>query len=178
MADDRDLLIKDFEHWLASFVQNEDLGDKRLNFFTGIVTAVFGAIGFLAKEGSIPGVDLPPVMAFASLVLLLLGYVTTLRLLRRNQVTDGYLKCADALRKQLAPAWHLQYKELLPKAGRTLRFGGLVHFTAVLNGGLSAVLLWSLSKMLGADPLFSTCAAFLTLVFVVLVQWRSFSSAR
>lgn len=173
-GDDPELLRKDFDHWLSSFAQNEELGDRRLNFFTTIVTGVFGALGFLAKDGkdTIAGLELTAIMAYASLLLFLLGCVTTVRLKRRRDVTAGYLKAADRLRHILAPEWAKEYRKHLPTgSGGILRFGGLTHVSAVLNAGLLGVLVWSAMRLLGTASLTSMMVSFGALVVCLVTQW-------
>ena len=49
-GDELEFLRADFGHVAESLLANEELGEKRVTFFTTLVCAVLGGIGFLTTE--------------------------------------------------------------------------------------------------------------------------------
>ncbi|MEX2016148.1 MAG: hypothetical protein WD873_05875, partial [Candidatus Hydrogenedentales bacterium] len=69
---------------------NEQTGETRVNWFIGIVAAVLGGLATLATSDPEPQIPSVATVFTAALVsLLAFGGVTLLRLIKRNEVTDG-----------------------------------------------------------------------------------------
>ena len=135
-----------------SFWRNEESGEKRVNFFITLVTAVLAALVALAtsKQGLIAANRLPLVVAYALLALLAFGLVTLLRMIRRNQVTDQYKRALDTIReyfKQADPAL-ATYQPFARRRRRRLLTGGLVEMVSLVNSLILAALvgLWAFTK--------------------------------
>jgi hypothetical protein len=181
-GDDIEFLLKDFEQWSNSYSKNEELGEKRVNFFTSVIAATFGGLGFLAENNPLRTLELYVAAAFAALVLLLFGILTTLRIKRRNNQTSHYLALIAELRQRLAPHWartvsgeFIRYDE--NRRRRSLRNGGYVYVVGLLNSALSMIFSWAVSAALGQTPAIAICGAlgsglFAAIVHIVLLSER------
>lgn len=128
-----DFLLAEYRNLADSFWRNEEAGERRINFFITLVTAVISALVALATRGSRTDFD-SAIILFALLALLALGSVTFLRMLRRNQVTDEYKRGMDAIRAFFkAGDERLRDYEPFKRAGRKIGRGGLAEMVAVLN---------------------------------------------
>lgn len=150
-GDDLEFLLKDFDHWSSSYATNEELGEKRVSFFMGLITATFGGIAFLIEENSTNVIDLFIAAAFAALVLLLFGLLTLLRIQRRNKQTNHFLELLGELRHRLAPHWASTVGDVLSvdhavKRPRSILNGGYAYIVALLNSALCTILVWTISK--------------------------------
>jgi hypothetical protein len=151
-----ELLYADLKYCNDSFWKNEEVGEKRVNFFVSLVTAVLTALVALAKlnSDSIDDAVFLLVIIYALFALLVMGVITLARLVKRNEVTDDYKARMDKLRKILKehgtspalkdyPDFPVSYK---PK------FRGLANIVAAINSliltALTGVLLIALSKSL------------------------------
>ena len=98
----KDLFIADLEHFGQSLWRNEEIGEKRFNFFLTLVTAVVAGLATLqASERKLPPNALTAITNGALAGLLLLGVLTYLRLLHRNRVTDQYQRTLKHIRGKL-----------------------------------------------------------------------------
>jgi hypothetical protein len=84
------LLMADYEHLTKSFHMNEEMGERRVNVFFGLIGAFTAALG-LASDWFATDADLAGAAAVASFALLAFGVVTLRRLMERNLVTTSYL---------------------------------------------------------------------------------------
>ncbi len=92
----KDLLLADYRHLAESFWNNEKTGETRVSLFIGLVTLVIGALVTLVASDDPPGDDTMRIIVMLSLFgLLMLGVITWLRILKRNETTDRY-KCNSA----------------------------------------------------------------------------------
>jgi hypothetical protein len=112
-----DLLIEDLKHFGESLWRNDDIGEKRFNFFLTLVTAVIaGLITLHTGEGDLAGLGplekyvpngggpdgLKALITRAALWALFgVGLLTYIRLLLRNRVTDEYHRTLAYIRKRL-----------------------------------------------------------------------------
>ena len=111
------LLLQDLKYWSDSFWQNEEAGERRVDFYIKLVTAVMG--GFVALYGYLhEKKDPDPAKVILEIVpgvlvgLLLLGIVTFLRMVRRNNVSQEYKDRSDAVRKHILG---LDFERIYPK---------------------------------------------------------------
>lgn len=87
----QDLLIADIEHFGESMWRNEEVGEKRFDFFVTLVTAVLAGLVALATSGDAAAREmLRPTAVWATGALLLIGVLSYLRMVHRNRVTDQY----------------------------------------------------------------------------------------
>ena len=91
------LIIADISHFEEKFRFNEDIGEKRMNYFVSLITASIA--GLVALHNAIPDglTEITRIVALS--FLLAIGLLTYLRMVRRNQVTDEYLHTLDELRR-------------------------------------------------------------------------------
>jgi ADP-ribose pyrophosphatase YjhB (NUDIX family) len=144
------------------FWKNEETGDTRLSLFVGLVTAIAGGlVAMHVKASTIPENLRRPVVIGALSALLLLGVLTLLRMLIRNEATDRYKHGLDRVRQVFRD--HFDDEQLLlhysgfttPTKEKTKektvwirfgkefeprKFGGLAHTVVAINGLLFAAL--------------------------------------
>jgi hypothetical protein len=84
------LLMSEYEHLTTAFHSNEEMGERRVNVFFGLIGAVYAAIG-LAADQFHRDAGRAYAMTVASLALLAFGLVTLRRLMERNMATTSYL---------------------------------------------------------------------------------------
>ena len=75
----RELLLADLEHFEESIWRNEEIGEKRFNFFLTLVTAVAGGLLALWTGDRVPAdfrARLPALTWQSNLALLILGLLT------------------------------------------------------------------------------------------------------
>lgn len=133
-------LEEEYNYYSNSFHKNEENGDKILNFFITISTAILGGIIVLITNYD-HLLDLSDYITYfiavALAVLITFGLLTLLRMLKRNENSDKYKIAMDKIRrafsKELDPnetKYQLYHKKLAPRKVLT---GGMVDITAALN---------------------------------------------
>lgn len=146
--DDEEIIRADFQHLAASLLQNEELGEKRVNAFVTLGAAFFAVVGYVgSNREAVPGVTFHGAMAFVSAILLAIGFLTLLRIRRRNAATDSYIAALNAIRRLRAGKASAEYLRPLRQPGpRSIWNGGHAYVVIVMNTGLSAVFFWASSK--------------------------------
>lgn len=93
-------LLEEYKHLAESFLRNEELGERRFNFFIALTTAVIGALVAIPKvfDGEVDTIF----FFFVLLAVFLFGVVTLVRIIRRNLVTDEYLRGLGRIRRYFA----------------------------------------------------------------------------
>ncbi len=98
----KDLLIADLQHFGESRWRNEEVGEKRFEFFVTLVTAVSaGLVALASTDGKIFQIlntTLPELAGQASLALLIFGLLTYFRMLHRDWVTTEFNDTTDRIR--------------------------------------------------------------------------------
>jgi len=169
-----DFLLAEYRNLTDSFWRNEDAGERRVNFFITLVTAVISALVALATRATDLGSDMVFVIVFFALsALLAFGIVTLLRMLQRNRVTDGYKRAMAQIRTFFKEEdERLRAYEPFSKTTRRIGTGGLAEMIAVFNAlifaALGAVLTasWSLWGAVVAGVFCFGTAIFLQMRFV------------
>lgn len=96
----KDLLLEDYRYLADSFWKNEQTGETRVNLFIGIVTAVVaGMSSLITSKNGLTGEPLRLAVLASLIALLVLGVITLLRMLTRNENTDGYKHGLDRVRQ-------------------------------------------------------------------------------
>ena len=101
----KDLLLADYKYLCDSFWKNETTGETRTRFFITLVTAVLAALAMLVKTENTGACNNLSGMAkfviiFSLCALFAIGLVTLFRIVKRNEVTDGYKKDMDEIRER------------------------------------------------------------------------------
>ena len=172
-----DFLIAEYEHFADSFWRTEELGEKRLNFFISLVTAaVAGLVVLATSDVGFTREQVRWVAFFAGLALLLLGVSTLLRMLRRNNVADQYIRAINVVRDSFRSRYGLQDYEPIVRIPRRLFTGGLAQTAALLNSMIAAALA-AIALVADARPAVTVMAA--AAVFAVsltaqflYIDWR------
>lgn len=157
------LLRADLEHFGESLWRNDEIGERRFNFFLTLATSVIGGLAALygARDTKFDAVTLLYITRAALLGLVIFGLLTYLRLLQRDRVTDELHATLRYIRNRLAdlkpdgsdpadvePAvLHYAVPLRIPKKHR-LRWlkGGLAQMAGVMTGGLLALLVYSCAE--------------------------------
>jgi len=138
-----DFLLAEYKNLADSFWRNEETGERRVNFFITLVTAVIAALVALAtkQNDALPPADVRLIAVYALLALLAFGLTTLLRLMKRNWATDEYKRAMAQIRDQFKSAdERLANYQPFGKKRRTLFAGGLVEIVAVINSLIVAAL--------------------------------------
>jgi hypothetical protein len=161
-----DFLLAVHEHLGESFLRNEEVGDRRVTFFITLTTFVIGGLAVVAVQEGIRASDdqLNPgallVIASGLLALLLFGFTTLERILKRNMDTDRAIRALNDIRRHFvkrdAPIAPLlreynPYKKKEPRSEGiriwSLGTGGLLQTVALMNSFVVAAIpvLWGFS---------------------------------
>ena len=137
-------LLEEYKSLQESFLRNEELGERRVNFFITLTTAVIGALAAIWKI-SIDGIDLI-FLSFGLAFVFLSGIVTLARIIRRNLITHEYLRALGRIRKYFAdinpkiqpflpypPCDDRPQREKKWKDICSLGTGGLVEMVSLVN---------------------------------------------
>jgi hypothetical protein len=137
-------LLAEHEYLGDCFWRNEEIGERRVNFFITLVTAAIAALVALAtsEEGNLKEAEVYLITVFALLALLSFGIVTLLRMIHRNTVTDGYKRAMEMIRSHFRNLdERLQdYQPFEKGKPRKLGTGGLVDMVALVNSVIVAAL--------------------------------------
>ncbi len=132
-----DFLIAEFNELLSSFRHTEELGEKRVEFFITLTTAVLGAVVLLDR--------ITGAVAIAALAMLLIfGLLVRKRIIRRNIKSHEYLRGTDRIRCYFA-SMHPEWEEYMFTAirqdepTRTSQIGGPISCLSFGTGGLLQV---------------------------------------
>ena len=99
---DQELLLADLQHFSESLWRNEEVGEKRFNFFVTLVTAASaGLVTLYASQHAPTGTVLEQIRNGVLIALAGFGTLTYLRMLQRNRVTDEYKRTLTYIRKRL-----------------------------------------------------------------------------
>jgi hypothetical protein len=154
----RELLIAEIGHFEESAWRNEETGEKRFNFFISLVTAVVAGLAALWTVQSTDASFLElreQIIWQASLALLIFGFLSYLRMIHRDRVTDGFRKTLQDIREKYRRLLLAEYPELreyrlplklvppawMPKSLRRFLQAGYTQSLAILNGILLAATL-------------------------------------
>jgi putative (di)nucleoside polyphosphate hydrolase len=139
-----EFLITEYKAFTESFWKNEEVGERRVDFFLTISSAILTAVILLTTSEHV-GLSRGEVKLIATSALLgtfLFGLLFFIRMLHRNKVTDEYKEILKYLRFQMCSkdpslhAYHLPFK----KHKRLLK-GGLTDTMALMNSILISVII-------------------------------------
>lgn len=156
--DAKDLLLEDYKALSQALSESEKIGETRVNWFIGIVTAV--AAGFVALATRNPPIS-PKALKYTALgflvALLVFGLLTLLRIINRNRTTDGFKEDLARIREiflnRFDDAGILENHRPFRRPRRSRGLGGLDCMVAAINsllaGGIVAVILlhWPWASM-------------------------------
>lgn len=92
-------LLEEYKHLTESFLRNEELGERRFNFYMALVAAVLVSFTTIYKGSE---TDISTLMLASSTILLVFGVLTLVRLVRRDVVTDEYKQGINRIRRYFA----------------------------------------------------------------------------
>jgi len=162
------LLLAEYEYMTRCYLGNEELGERRVNLFITLTTAVLTTIAAITGTG-IPLLGVaaePKLFLVGSIVLFLFGMITLMRIIHRNIETDKFLQKLDSIRTYFVGSSDekLQYLPFNPygkkkqrrvkkgwKAIFSLGTGGLLQTVALMNSLIVATSVISLSSLVSFD---------------------------
>lgn len=145
---DENLLLAEYKYFTDAFWKNEEVGERRVNFFITLTTAIIAGIVALvtSEHTEAKDIQIREVVTVALSGTFLFGLVTFLRMLQRNHVTDEFKDIIDYLREQLRRrSSSLSEYDLPFRSSKDRLFrGGLAESIAVMNSFILAVIaaLW------------------------------------
>ena len=145
--DDEKLLLAEYQSFTEAFWKNEEIGEKRVDFFITLTTAVIaGIVALVTRSGAeLSDGSVRQIATGALSATLLFGLMTFLRILQRNRVTDEFKDILDYLRNQLrGKSSDLSGYKLPFRSHKRLLKGGLAETVALMNSIILGVIsaLW------------------------------------
>ena len=145
--DDEKLLLAEYQSFTEAFWKNEEIGEKRVDFFITLTTAVIaGIVALVTRSGAeLSDGSVRQIATGALSATLLFGLMTFLRILQRNRVTDEFKGILDYLRNQLrGKSTDLAGYKLPFRSHKRLLKGGLAETVALMNSIILGVIsaLW------------------------------------
>lgn len=167
-----DFLIEEYKRFADAFWKNEEVGEKRLNYFITLTTAILGAVvTLITAKGDlldISDLDAYRISTAALGGTFLFGLVTFFRMLQRDHVTDEYKSLMDYIRDRFKNNRELADYDLPFEDSRHwLLRGSLSINVAVMNSiilaALPAIWLSGVLKWIGVTGIFLISFALHTL---------------
>jgi hypothetical protein len=146
--DAKDLLLADLQHFESAMARNEETGEKRFSFLISLLTAVGGGLGALYTSRDVIRARVVDVAGGACLVLAGFAFLTFLRLVHRNRVTDRHKATLRHIRhtyQELCPPLRTGYKVPVGDSESNGVFhGGYAETTGVVTAVLltASLRLW------------------------------------
>jgi hypothetical protein len=111
----KEYLLAEYRYFTDSLWRNEEGGEKRVQFFITLVTAVLAGLVALIRpqSGEVRAEATYPMAAGALAAVLVIGYVTLKRMRHRNRVTDDYKRTIDLIRSRFRD-WDISLGEYQP----------------------------------------------------------------
>jgi uncharacterized protein YjbK len=161
--DFKELLLKEYDRLSALFRGNEEMGERRVTFFITLTGAVLAALISLFAKGGARDLRMPGYVATASLlVLLLFGIFTLRRIVTRNRATDDLKAKLDRIRKYFVEKNDKSRVDYLPfnpyaappprEAGLFYGSGGLMETVMLMNSIVAGAALAFLHGAVVEDP--------------------------
>lgn len=158
------LLLKEYDYVSRSFLENEKLGETRVELFIKITSAVLGFLALISGPG-IPLLGIkadPRFFLLGCAVLFLFGWLTLLRIIHRNNTTDRYKEQLRKIRAFFVPEDSPNrnvlpfnpYEESEPRIGKglaplfSLRNGGMAETVMLLNSFILSGAIISVLRLL------------------------------
>jgi 8-oxo-dGTP pyrophosphatase MutT (NUDIX family) len=155
-ADLKELLVVEHQHIAEALLLSEQDGEKRVTSFITTAGLVGAGVGFVVDRAGLMPNGRHPLVVFALLVLLGLGYLTLARVVSRNAASDRFKEGLNRLRRyyftgpdderirRSMPFDPYDEKPRKPVSWRSIKKGGwletICFANAVIVGTLAAVL--------------------------------------
>ena len=182
-SDAKDLLLEDYKALSQALSESEKIGETRVNWFIGIITAVAGGFVALATKTGPANADVLKYTALAALVaLVVFGLMTLFRIIKRNRTTDGFkrdlARIREIFRNRLDHEGILDNYRPFKRPARSHSLGGLDSMVAAINSLLAAgigvviPLLWCSRPVICAvASIFAAIGAFAAQYFIVIQNY-------
>lgn len=146
----KDLLLEDYRYRAEAMKNSEQVGETRFNIFVGLATLLLGAVVALSTEDTGPKDDaLKSIVLAIFFTLFVVGSMTLLRIIKRNERTDECKHDLDHIRHTFItlfdqegllvdyhPVGAANSKQSSKLQVRS--FGGLAHTMSAINSLLVA----------------------------------------
>ncbi len=174
----KDILLKEYEYVGRLVIEDEQIGERRVEFFNTITTTVLTLLGALSGSGILligKAVD-PKMFIIGTTVLSLFGIITLRRLIHRNITTDKNIKKRETTLKyfikenEADKIKYLPFDPYSPKKPHhidkglrpllSLRNGGLVENVMLINSLIFAGVALSVIALVPINLEYSTIFAY------------------
>jgi len=108
----REFYAREYERIGAELVENESMGEGRVALYLGVWSVALASVAAMATATSPPEAFVSSVVLAGLSVVLLLGVVTTSRVVKRNFHTDELIDSLSRIRQLLSP----EAKWIIPSA--------------------------------------------------------------
>jgi hypothetical protein len=96
-------MVSELEHTAESLLRNEEDGERRVTVFLTMAGAAGATLTFLAGGESLEPYEVNPLFIAVLLAVLVVGYVTFVRVVRRNLTSDEYKERLNRARTYFVP---------------------------------------------------------------------------
>jgi ADP-ribose pyrophosphatase YjhB (NUDIX family) len=193
-------LLADYQYRSQALWKSEEAGETRVRLFIAFAAAVGGGLGVLIKDAGVRGAPPLRLVVLSSLfTLLVLGAVTLMRMITRNEHTDKCKRGLDVIRQVFKDRFDDEavlvnyYPVELPdieasqigssdqkrhpwwraeaKIVQPRKFGGLAHTTAVVNSLIAGAMTITLYPGTVLDPATVLRATGSAFAVMVVIFW-------
>ena len=145
-------MVSELEHTADSLLRNEEDGERRVTVFLTIAGAAGAVLAYLAGGESLEPYEINPLFIAVLLAVLVVGYLTFVRVVHRNVKTDEYKERLNRARTYFVPIrTDPRIQKYLPfnpyEAGPrpyphwlSIGSGGWLETTAVVNALIAGAL--------------------------------------
>jgi len=177
----KEFLLAEYKYLCDCFWKNEEVGEKRVQFFIMLVTAVLAALATLIAKtmdqncsGNVLGIVL-----FSLAALFIFGMITLLRILKRNAATDGLKRDLAEIRRRFQIHYddsrvltgYGPFGESSERSPHPFRkMGGLAHTVAAMNGIILSAGAGAICSAANLHPMQIAVSAFA--VFALSFVWQ------
>lgn len=184
--DFKDLLLAEYGHLADSLLRNEEDGGKRAAFFMTLTGVTGAALTFIqGRDSKVDPNAMSPLVAGALAVLLVFGYLTFLRVIRRNLASDRYKHALNRIRRFfvsdpndprcgfLAFDPFVREKRALP-TWKSLGCGGWLQTVAVIEAMIAGAMVAALVPYWPAKAVLFGVAGFATWTLLLHDAYRRY----
>ena len=96
-------MVSELEHTADSVLRNEEDGERRVTVFLTIAGGAGAALAFIAGDEAVEPYEVNPLFVTVLVAMLVVGYVTFVRVVRRNLASDEYKERLNRARTYFVP---------------------------------------------------------------------------
>jgi len=164
----RDLLLEDYRYCATLLTESEKAGETRVNLLITLAVLVVGGLVSLATaDRELPRSTVIMLETGSLLALLAFGWLTLLRMIKRNRSTDEYKHALDLIRQKFKDHFdgdgilkgYYPLKDPDARGDRHRGPGGLTSLVAAINAVLAGALMAAVALALWPQAWIATALA-------------------